>query len=105
MYSANWWRIFSLVTVACAALLVWLVSSPHRVRLIAGSYVLIDSAANVPAIAPFQFLPVDREILNGFRESISNLHQFDSMAQPRREDPMPAIDDPDTSLALLQRGK
>ena len=105
MHTVRWRTSFGLLTVISIASLVWLMSSPHRVRLIAGSYEYTDSALDLPTAATFRYMNHISEPANGFEEAIRALRSFDSMVKPRHEDPMPAIDDPDTSLALLAEGK
>jgi hypothetical protein len=103
MHTARWRVTFFLFSLACIGSLVWLMSSSHRVRLIAGSYEFIDSSARLPDNSDFRFL-TGASSPKGFMEAMAILRAFDSAHPPRSEDAMPGKDQPDTCLEMLREG-
>ena len=88
-----------------AILLVALVASQHRIRLIVGSYRAVDSSAGLPPGDSLRFLaPASLSNAPGFFEGISVLRAFDKTYPLLPGDALPTLDDPDTCLRLLEEG-
>jgi len=105
MRSAPWKKRFAAVLLTVTILLVALCASQHRLRLIAGSYKKIDSSAQLIAGDSLRFLthaPLSQA--RSFSEAISTLRAFDSTHPLLPEDALPTLDQPDTSLRLLEAG-
>ncbi len=98
---SKWW--FMGTALISALLIAVLLSSQHRLRLIVGSFETFDSSSVLPG--SFQFLP-HASITNApsFSSDVATLHQFDRAYPLLAGDALPALDDPDTCLARLERG-
>ncbi|HET6401636.1 MAG TPA: hypothetical protein VFH95_09580 [Candidatus Kapabacteria bacterium] len=105
MCSTLWKKWFAGATVVLAVLLVALLCSQHRDRLIAGSYRAVDSSARLVPGDSLRFLaPASLSDGPGFFDAVSALRTFDKTYPLRAGDALPTLDDPDTCLRLLEEG-
>ena len=98
-------KLFAITFLSAAALLIALVSSQHRIRLIAGSYGFIDSSARLVSGDSLRFLAhVTRSNAPNFFVAVSALQTFDNTYPLLPGDALPTLDEPDTCLQLLEAG-
>jgi hypothetical protein len=99
-------RLFSALTLVFFAGLLVLVSSQHRVRLIAGSYQAVDSLAQLGPDEHISFMAHNSDSsVMGFYDIVSELATFEQRHPLVAGDALPALDQPDTCLQLLKNGK
>jgi len=96
-------RSFWFLAFVFLAIAGTLISSQHRVRLIIGSYGHFEDREQ-KTLEDMRFMVPRGNLLNGdFSKAVALLA---SIRQPTvYRDPMPAIDNPDTCLALLENAK
>ncbi|HWF45051.1 MAG TPA: hypothetical protein VG537_10450 [Candidatus Kapabacteria bacterium] len=100
--------------LAIAALVV-VISSQHRIRLIVGSFSILDSAgeASWPPSMPGdgysnfsrQYMPVKTSSLHGFAQAVQVMTDFHEAYLTQRGDPLPIIDDPDSCEQFIEQGR
>lgn len=99
-------RSFAILTLVFFAGLLVLVSSQHRVRLIAGSYQTVDSLAQIGPDEHVSYMAhhSDSSVM-GFYDIVAELATFEERHPLVAGDALPALDQPDTCLRLLNDGK
>ena len=99
-------RFYAIITLVLLAGLVALVSSQHRMRLIAGSFQPVDSLAQLSPDDPMSFMAWRSDSNRmAFGDVVAELTKFEQTHPPLAGDAMPALDQPDTCLWLLKEGK
>jgi len=99
-------RICAFFTLVLFVSLLWLVSSQHRVRLIVGSFQSVDSLAQLAPDQHVSFMSSDADSNGmGFDSIVAELAAFEQSHPLVAGDAMPALDQPDTCLRLLEEGK
>jgi hypothetical protein len=98
--------VFALLSLLLFAALMVLVSSQHRLRLIIGSYEIVDSSADIAPSDSFRYMAdPQNNSASQFSIAITILQQFDSTHPMLPGDALPAIDQPDTCQRLLEEGR
>ncbi len=98
--------VFALLSLLLFAALIVLVSSQHRLRLIIGSYKIVDSSADIAASDSFRYMAdPQNKSASQFSVAVAILQHFDSTHPMLPGDALPAIDQPDTCQRLLEEGK
>ncbi len=99
-------RIFACISLTLLAALFVLASSQHRVRLIIGSFDAIDSLAQLTPSEPVTYMATHGVADSmSFNDVIAELIAFERIHPLVPGDAMPALDQPDTCLRLIEEGK
>ncbi len=99
-------RSFALASLALLAALLVLVSSQHRARLIAGAFQPVDSLARLGPDDTMRFMFARRDAVGPeFQYVIAEVASFEKSHPIVAGDALPALDQPDTCLLLLEEGK
>ena len=106
MFAARWRNRFALAASIALVALIFLISSQHRIRLVAGSYRSVDSMADLSPQDAMAFI-VKPHAANcpGFSEAVSTLAAFDEAHPLHAGDALPTLDDPDTCEQALEEGR
>src|SRR5665213_484062 len=105
MRPTYWKKLFAGAILTCAILLVALLASQQRIRLIAGSYRALDSLGRLDSGDSLRFLtrtPLSQS--PAFSKAVSTLHAFDARYPLLPGDALPTLDDPDTCVRRLEEG-
>jgi hypothetical protein len=106
-------RISLAVLLLAIAALAVVLSSQHRIRLIVGSFSILDSTGEAswsPIIknnrnVSQQYMPVKSSSLHGFAQVIQVVTDFHDAYLTQRGDPLPTVDDPDSCERFLEQGR
>ncbi len=99
-------RVFAFLTLVFFAGLMALVASQHRIRLIVGSFQTVDSMAELSAGEHLSFMTHREDSTTAdFAEIVTELATFEVAHPLDAGDALPALDQPDTCLRLLEEGK
>jgi hypothetical protein len=98
--------LYFITTLVLFAGLVVLVSSQHRMRLIAGAYQPVDSLVQLASDAPMSFMTWSSDSNRmGFNDVVTELANYEAAHPLISGDALPALDQPDTCMRLIEEGK